>query len=67
MVIKQDIVSPFAEPMPELAAQDRANNEDLGKQIMQLCKMCKDNPIECIIVVPRLDVKGYHIEIKTER
>lgn len=67
MVIKQDTASPFAEPMPDLTAQDKANNEDLGKQIMQLCKNCKDNPIECIIVVPRLDVKGYHIEIKTER
>ena len=67
MIIKQDIVSTFEEPMPDFAAQDRANNEDLGKQIMQLCKMCKNNPIECIIVVPRLDVKGYHIEIKTER
>lgn len=67
MVIKQDIVSTFKEPMPELAAQDKANNEELGKQIMQLCKTCKDNPIECIIVVPRLDIKGYHIEIKTER
>ena len=67
MVIKQDIVSPFTEPMPDLAAQDKANNEDLGKQILQLCKNYKDNPIECIIVVPRLDVKGYHIEIKIER